>query len=311
MIQCDHKLDVPGRNISIASHGDIVSYVDGNRWREDYTHDGITYSSSRGDTYYFQYLRDPTVPPGRSGLVAKDLKAVNLGDPEYRHFDPLKLMFAPVSYQATKLFPIDYVIGSSARENIGFERALSDGVVAWKVSCVWTGVGRWNIRYWVVPSLGFNVTRMEAESLEGYSAGTKAVIECELRAVADGIWFPARIHFEQHGPGESIVEDLVIRTSQINEGLGSAIFEPAEMNIPIGTVVARMPRLPDHQALKWNGRALVPMTPRERFGYIATSRTGIRFWMVLAVISGGFALVGAGFLLLGAFRRHKHARDRF
>jgi len=106
-----------------------------------------------------------------------------------------------------------------------------------------------------------------------------------------------------------MVEDLTIVASQINQNVASSVFGPAEMSIPPETVVARVPKLPNHQGMKWDGKALVVTAAgeRSRLGVGGQTR-GERLRIALVIISSAFALVGVWMIGRGVWRRKRGTR---
>jgi hypothetical protein len=277
-----------------AGRGDVVTSMDGDRLREDFTQDGTVFTKVFNGPDYFECSRI-IGSAGAPGVVMRDRRSIDpIKSPQYRTFKPLNLMCFPVWYMGLSDCPIDALFTSPARRENAVRASEWNGHKAWEVSCIYhNSAGDWRIHYLVVPELGYSVVRMESED---YPKPTlKAVVECSVAPVGKDCWFPSAVHFDQISGTGHIKEDLSISADSVNQPIDKKVFEPAGLAIPVNTRIARIPPSLDGNIMKWDGSRIVPLTVAERMG--AGARPGSRLATRLAFICGSAAFMVVAIVL--------------
>lgn len=294
----------------IDEQSDIITYFDATsgakRIREDLTQNGISTVQCFDGTLWYWYRTGPASSNGtRYSLGVKELTSRDLEGPAYLH-QPVLLMLHPLWYKGTVGFHMEQFIGSPQRRGFSAAPCRWENTDAWKVSFEITRAGGAAMSYWVVPSWGYSVVKMELKS-DDDGVAKKFSVQCAVKEVAKGIWFPSEVHWQDvAGEAWKRKEDLRIEVVSINRPIDQSIFGPGTMGIPPGTDVARVVSGTGSGPLKWDGKAIVPRSREEALARLAVpDGSGHRLRpMVMLATSLLLALAG----LAGLWWRHLRSR---
>ncbi|MDR3109557.1 MAG: hypothetical protein LBU65_07720 [Planctomycetaceae bacterium] len=149
--------------------------------------------------------------------------------------------------------PIDDIVGSPAKKNIGMEDVVLNGLNCKKISTEYIKTGA-SVCYWIVPEKGYSIVRIEGKTKEGAVEWTELDVE---KDAASGLWFPMASRMEQWNNDKLVwSEKLKIDVISLNQKIDLAYFTPQTMNVRVGAAVI-MPPISNEKFLFWNGENIV------------------------------------------------------
>lgn len=234
--------------------------------RED-LREGGTYSTRSFGTEHVYTYTDKVTGDAMTQLYIADLSRTDRKAAHFYVHEPLLLMFHPAWYQAASNLHMESYVGSPLREAFTVEEVTWEQQPAIKVSFTRTISSRSRVSYWVVPSLGYSIVRMQVNFSASRGKAYEDTVQASVRLVAPDIWFPKTVQYVRKVDGSlTMQEDLEIDLSDVNKPIDPAFFEPQAMNIPPGTRVnaleSTLKRDPFGE-LKWDGKKVVQMTLEE------------------------------------------------
>jgi len=271
---------------------EITTWIDGLRVREELKREDADVTQCYGDKYFYRNTFWKLPKPRNSVLTVMDLKLVDRKNQYYFH-EPLMLMLHPLWYRAAVNYHMETVVGSPGRTQLRTDTTTWDGRDARKVSFA---IGENSLAYWVVPSQGHSIVRMEQrwqdrEKKEGMQLNC---VQCSVQHTRDGIWFPTKVRYQEFLNGGLLTqEDLDIEVLSVNQPIALAMFEPETMGIPADTLVQRMPRDPGGE-LKWDGQRIVRMTEEDLLKRMARRPDGSGTFRRVLLLSLSLVFAGIG-----------------
>lgn len=130
-----------------------------------------------------------------------------------------------------------------------------EGVECWKVER--TKPRGDVIRYWIAPSMDFNVMRWESE-LSRDGKNYRWLLENKVsRHPPSGVWFPSAYKYQEVVDDDLAAEEqLDIKVISLNQHVDPKLFTLEDMHVPAGVTAVRTARGVSTTAV-WNGKQLV------------------------------------------------------
>jgi len=285
---------------------EITTWIDGLRVREELKEPDNDTMMCFGDRYFYHHLILKRPRVAHTALTVREIKYVDRKK-EFCFHEPLMLMLHPRWYRAAVVEHSESFVGSPQRRDLRLETTNWRGQEANKVSFAMDG-NRYN--YWVVPSHGYSIVRMEVHWEDEQKAARTGAVEASVQHIRDGIWFPTRVEYRAYATGTLVrQEDLDIEVLSLNEPIAAAMFEPETMGIPADTLVARMPPDPGGE-LKWDGQRIVRMTEEDLLKRMARRPDGSGTFrrVLLLSLSLVFAAIGGAVMWWRYMRKPSDAR---
>jgi hypothetical protein len=154
-------------------------------------------------------------------------------------------------------FHLESFVARSDRQPPSVRSDPLNGVECWRVEFL-TNDGS-TIRYWVAPTQGNSVLRIEHAFTNSGDRYLDSVTTEVKRYESAGVWFPASCVFRRLQNDKPLREEkLTIRVASFNQPIDPQVFELKGMNIPAGTLMQRVPRDPRGEVV-WDGNEIVPL----------------------------------------------------
>lgn len=162
----------------------------------------------------------------------------------------LGLMPMPILAGDVKMF-----FGNPKRTQLSMIDDEWNGRVSRKISYSLNGA---EVRYWIVPDLGYSVIRTEAETRSGESTLIRSENDIVLeRDEKTGIWFPVSVDYRMWRNDEVTKKESVqVEVRSLNQPLSSRSFGLADLDLPVGCRVYRIPESADANFI-WDGKEIV------------------------------------------------------
>lgn len=245
----------------------ITTWFDGPLVREDLRQGSVTTTRCYGADRFYTYSDQKFADGGGYVMQVRDLQHADRAQ-WYVH-QPTMLMLHPLWFRAAGRFHMESYIRTPSRSNFSAEQTPLDGVDTWKVSYDIVQKVPSRVTYWVVPSQGFSIVRMEQSYSGPDGMAYRDMVRATVKQASAGIWFPVSVVYERTENNRLMIqEDLTVELISANEGMDPSVFQPETMNVPAGTTVVRVP--PDPRGnLIWDGKRIVVETARDRLARLS------------------------------------------
>lgn len=183
-------------------------------------------------------------------------------------------------------FHLESFIARADREPPSVRSEPLKGVDCWRVEFV-TRDGC-TVRYWVAPSQGNSVLRMEFAFTNGGDHYVDSVTSDIRWNESTGVWFPETCVYNRLVNDKPHREEkLAIRVASFNQPIAPEVFDLKGMNITPGTLMQRIPHDPRGEVV-WDGKEIVPL--------FSPTTTPSRSWTrtILAINAVVLAIVAVG-----------------
>jgi hypothetical protein len=226
-----------------------------------------------------QVLSGRSIVMRRLALKSNDL---DIGDVQ---IDPRAMGMAPRDSPNLVHHHLESFIARPDRKAPTIRKESLDSIDCWRIE--YLDFDGFTVRYWIAPSLGHNVMRMDF-SFRNQEIPYVDSVRCDVRKhESSGIWFPVSCHYQRHEDDKLTVEEkLTLHILRLNSEVDPSVFTIKAMDIRPGITIFQDPPDPRGETY-WNGSDIVPhqvRSPVVASKARALKESQTRFWIAAALL---------------------------
>lgn len=206
----------------------------------------------------------------------------------YPVIDPRMLGMLPETCANLVKYNLDTYVGRPDRKGISAKRAFFKSTECWLIC--YTTLREVSVRYWVAPSFGYNLLRVESEFTHDGDHYVNST-ETDYGQFGKSAWFPTKCVYERKVNDKPVTQEVLqVKAFALNSPIDSKIFTLEGIDIPPNTYLFTLPSDPRGE-LKWNGEEIAAVSEKVIFPGVRPASASKRVFRLAALGLAGVAAV--------------------